>query len=413
MRALECDDLAAIDALLREQPGLAKSGGERPAVTRARSAASAQLLLEHGADVAAVGRWWAGGIGARDVVTEVGRLLAERGAVLSAHAAAGLGLVDGLRAMLAGDGALVEAKGGDGCTPLHLARDMATARLLVEHGARLDARDEDHDSTPAQWLIGDAPEVARFLLRRGAVPDIFLAAALGDRKLAEKLISEDRGCLAQRIGKLPEFPPIGHEGRGGTIYQWTLAFNSYPHQIALRKGHHALFEYFYENSATATQLLVSCLLGRRAQAEAIAARNPGLVASLPAADHELVARYCWETNTNYDAVRLMLDLGFPVAYPENSHGYSPLHNAAWAGSADLVELLIERGHPVDVVDPKYHATPLGFAIHDCTVERRHPEGEFGRVVKALLDAGSPWDPAIYPTGDARVDEVLRERLGSA
>jgi hypothetical protein len=73
-------------------------------------------------------------------------------------------------------------------------------RLLLEHGARIDARDEDHESTPAQWLVGDAPDVARFLLERGATPDIFLAAALGDRGLAEELIDANRGCLTHRIG---------------------------------------------------------------------------------------------------------------------------------------------------------------------------------------------------------------------
>jgi ankyrin repeat protein len=123
-----------------------------------------------------------------------------------------------------------------------------------------------------------------------------------------------------------------------------------------------------------------------------------------------VARYCWETNTNIEAVRLMLDVGFPVAHPETSHGYSPLHNAAWSGSADLVDLLIERGHPVDIVDPRYQATPLGYAIHDCTIEKRHPEGEFGRVVKSLIDAGSPWDRQQYPTGDARIDDVLKQAM---
>jgi hypothetical protein len=40
------------------------------------------------------------------------------------------------------------------------------------------------------------------------------------------------------------------------------------------------------------------------------------------------------------------------------------------------------------------------------VEKRHPEGEFARVVKALLEAGSPLEGAKYPTGDAAVDEVL-------
>jgi len=365
----------------------------------ALTVATAERLLGPGADLEAVSKWWARGMRTRCVNSEVARLLVERGATLTPHAAAGLGLRDYLADMLVRDPSLIDAKGGDGCTPLHFSRDVETAELLLAHGARVDARDDDHDSTPAQWLIGEAPEVARFLLEHGAKPDIFLAAALGDRGLAETLIDANPACLTYRIGRLPDFPPIGHKGHGGTIYQWTLAFNSYAHQIALLKGHEELFDYLYERSDTPTRLLVACVLGRRREAEAIAKSNPGLVDSLPATDHELVARYCWETNTNIDAVRLMLDVGFPIAYPETSHGYSPLHNAAWAGSADLVDLLIARGHPVDGVDPTYHATPLGFAIHDCTIEKRHPEGEFKRVVRSLIAAGSPPDP--------RVDAVLQ------
>jgi ankyrin repeat protein len=322
------------------------------------------------------------------------------------HDAARAGLTDKLAAMLATDASLIDAKGMDARAPLHCAGTIAVAALLLDHGARIDARDEDHDSTPAQWLIGESPDVAQFLLKRGAKPDIFLVAALGDRALAETLVLEDRGCLAQRIGKAPEFPPIGYKGRGGTIYQWTLGFNSYPHQIALRKGHQAMFDYLYAESDMNTRLLVNCVLARRAEAEAIANAHPEIVPELPDVDRELVARYCWETNTNYAAVKLMLDLGFPVAHPERSHGYTPLHNAAWAGSGDLVELLIARGHPVDIRDPVFDATPLGYALHDCLVEKRHPEGEFARVVKALAKAGSPLNGVKYPTGDAAVDEVL-------
>jgi hypothetical protein len=58
------------------------------------------------------------------------------------------------------------------------------------------------------------------------------------------------------------------------------------------------------------------------------------------------------------------------------------------------------------VDPRYNATPLGYAIYDCIEEKRHPEGDFARVVELLLRAGSPWDPSIYPTGDQRIDQVL-------
>jgi hypothetical protein len=323
------------------------------------------------------------------------------------HEAARAGLTDKLAEMLAKDPSLIEAKGMDARTPLHCAGTVAVATLLLDHGARLDARDEDHDSTPAQWRIGESPDVARFLLERGAKADIFLAVALGDVALAEKLVTEDPGCPAHRIGKPPDFPPLGHQGRGGTIYQWTLRFNSYPHQIALMKGHQPMFDFLYAASDTATRLLVNCVLARRGEAEAIAKEHPEIVPGLPDEDRELVAKYCWETNTNYDAVKLMLDLGFPVAHPERSHGYTPLHNAAWAGSGDLVELLIARGHSVDIRDLGYLATPLGWALHDCLVEKRHPEGEFARVAKALLEAGSPLEDVKYPTGDAAVDEVLR------
>jgi ankyrin repeat protein len=322
------------------------------------------------------------------------------------HQAARAGLTDKVAEMLAVDPSLIDAKGIDARTPLHCAGTVAVAALLLGQGARIEARDEDHDSTPAQWLIGESPDVARFLLQRGAQADIFLAAALGDLALAARLITEDRRCLSHRISKPPEFPPLGHAGRGGTIYQWTLRFNSYPHQIALMKGHQAMFDFLYAASDVPTRLLVNCVLARRAEAQAIAQEHPEIVPELPDVDRELVAKYCWETNTNYDAVKLMLDLGFPVAHPEHCHGYTPLHNAAWAGSGDLVELLISRGHPVDIRDPGYDATPLGYALHDCLVEKRHPEGEFARVVKALLEAGSPLQGIKYPTGDAAVDEVL-------
>jgi len=365
------------------------------------------LIRDHPDLPDVIGKSWADGFATDEIPPPTARFLVELGAPLSVHAAAGFGFTDRLADLLRTDPSQAHAKAGDGCTPLHFARDAGTAKLLLDHGADINARDDDHNSTPAQWRIGKAPEVARYLLDRGATPDIFLAAALGDRELASKLISENPGCVAHRIGRLPDFPPIGHQGRGGTILQWTLAFNSYPHQIALLKQHPDFFDFLYEKSDPQIRLLVCCVLARRQDAEAIASQHPDIVANLPSLDLELLPRYCWETNTNYEAVRLMLDLGFPIAQTERSHGYSPLHNAAWSGNAALVDLLISRGHPVDLVDPSYNSTPLGYAIHDCIVEKRHPEGDFAHVIESLLKAGSPWNSSIYPTGDERVDEVIR------
>lgn len=411
-RAIESDDPAALEALdwardsaLDETAGC----GGRPPLALARSVEMAKALLARGASLDRLSETWAPGFSLRAVDQDVARHVLERGARLTVHAAAGLGLLDELERLLDGDPALVDAKGGDGCTPLHFARDEEVARMLLARGAKIDARDDDHDSTPAQWLIGDAPEVARFLLDQGATPDIFLAGALGDRAMAERLVSADPDCVSLRISKAP-FHPIGYKGRGGTILQWSLGFNSYAHQVAAKKGHQDLFRWLFDRSPLRTQFLVACVMAMREEAEGLASENPGLVVGLGDEDLQLLARYCWETNVDIEAVRLMLDLGFPIAHPENSHGYSPLHNAAWGGYADLVDLLLERGAPVDLRDPAYRATPLQFAIHCATVDGRHPEGDYERVVGALIDAGSPWDRSAYPTGDERVDRAMAKRL---
>ncbi|MBI1787408.1 MAG: hypothetical protein HYR60_07640 [Acidobacteria bacterium] len=81
----------------------------------------------------------------------VGRFLVERGAALTPHVAAGLGLVDRLAKLLSADPSLIDAKGGDGCTP----------PPLRSRGSRIDPR-----------AVADPRRagVSRFLLERGATP---------------------------------------------------------------------------------------------------------------------------------------------------------------------------------------------------------------------------------------------------
>ncbi len=409
---IDTDDVEGLRALLANHASRRELEDEQdpPLLSKCRSTAAAELLLEHGAGLDHVSRWWAPGFGAPKVNADVGRLLVERGAKLTPHAAAGLGLVESLRDMINTDASVVASLGGDATTPLHFARTVDVARLLVERGADVDARDEDHDSTPAQWLIGRHPDIVRFLLKQGASSDIFLAAALGDEDRVDRHVTESPDCLSLRVGWEPEFPGIGYRGRGGSIYQWTLGFNSYAHQYAANNGYADLFRSMFARSDTKTKFLVACVTAWRDAALEIVRESNGIVASLTPGDLELVARYSWETNVDLEAVRLMLDVGFPIDHPETRHGYTALHNAAWGGYADLVDLLIERGSPLNVLHPEFGSTPLGHALHCCCVDGRHPEGEYGRVVAALIEAGCEWDPAIYPTGDPGIDAALKPKL---
>ncbi len=174
MDSIRADDIEGVRALLDGQPELrAKLDDpigpfDSPALTSARSRAMVDVLLAAGADVNAKSQWWAGGFGFLHIVDlELAEYIVDRGAVVDVHAAARLGRLDRLREIIEVDPQSVHARGGDGQTPLHFARTVEIAAYLLDHGADIDARDIDHVSTPAQWMLGDRIDVARYLVERG------------------------------------------------------------------------------------------------------------------------------------------------------------------------------------------------------------------------------------------------------
>jgi hypothetical protein len=205
--AVEAGDVDRVRELLRSHPDLVAAinapmfAFDSPAVHVARTnLALLDLLLAHGADINARTSWERGGFGVLEQVSpgEAAPLIV-RGARIDVWAAANLGMMSELAALIAGDPSLVHAKGGDGKRPLHFARTIEVARYLLEHGADIDACDDDHDSTPAQHLIGDRPEVAGFLVGQGARSDLLLAAALGDVALVRRHLDDDLGAVAISI----------------------------------------------------------------------------------------------------------------------------------------------------------------------------------------------------------------------
>ena len=112
------------------------------------------VLLREGANIQKRTEWWAGGFGLLDECDpSLVEFLTERGAIVDVHSASRLGMMPKLRELVAADPSVVHARGGDGQTPLHFACTVEVAEFLLSNGAEIDARDVDHESTPAQYMM--------------------------------------------------------------------------------------------------------------------------------------------------------------------------------------------------------------------------------------------------------------------
>ncbi|MFO0899646.1 MAG: ankyrin repeat domain-containing protein [Pirellulales bacterium] len=407
-QAFASDDAADLARLLEQHPELKTrlndpSGDfDSPPIVHVRSRAMLDVLLAAGADIDGRSQWWAGGFGLLDSAPpEVAKYALERGATLTVHAAARLALIDELRAFLADQPSLVHLRGGDGQTALHFAATIEVAEILLDAEADIDARDVDHESTPAQHMLGSRTEIAQFLVRRGCHVDLLMSAALGDRPLAERLLQADPECIRLRVSD-ECFPMVG--GRcGGTIYQWTLGWYVSAVQVAKRFGHHALAAWLEERSPPEEKLLNACWLHDAETVLGLLAAQPDLATSLPASGRQHLAHAA--RNNDTEAARLMLQAGLPVD-GVSQHRATPLHWAAWQGNAELVRLVLERRPDLENRSNDYSGSPLDWALHGSENGWDRARGNYPETVSLLLAAGAQ-RPAII-SGSAAVQAVLHQ-----
>jgi hypothetical protein len=161
--AVQKHDAAGLRTLLAAHPELRAAidrpvfGAAAPAIVEGRGdRAMLDVLLEFGADINARSPFWGRAVGVLDDTNpEQAAWLIERGAIVDIHAAAGLGMLEKVREWLASDPSLLHAPGGDGQRPLHFARTKEIIDVLLDHGADINARDVDHQSTAAQYKVND------------------------------------------------------------------------------------------------------------------------------------------------------------------------------------------------------------------------------------------------------------------
>lgn len=103
------------------------------------------VLLDAGADINARSRWWAGGFGLLDCASpDLAAHVIERGAAVTVHAAARLGMLERLRDLIEADPAQVHARGGDGQTPF-TSRPRSKLRNICSTMERILTR--------AMWIM--------------------------------------------------------------------------------------------------------------------------------------------------------------------------------------------------------------------------------------------------------------------
>src|SRR5439155_426539 len=156
--------------------------------------------------------------------------------------------------------------------------------------------------------------------------------------------------------------------------------------MAARRGRGDVLQLFERRGVAielqgVERLIAACARNDAAAIRSIAAREPQLVREVVAEGGKLLAEFAGTWNTA--GVRQLLDLGVPVtalyegdAYFDIAKDSTALHVAAWKGLAPTVQLLIERGAPVDAKDGKGR-TPLALAVKACVdsywTYRRTPE----------------------------------------
>jgi hypothetical protein len=164
------------------------------------------------------------------------------------------------------------------------------------------------------------------------------------------------------------------------------------------------------------RLLETILTGDGDAARGMASADPGLVQRLEPSDREALVSAA--EHGDLAAVDLMLGLGFPIEARREStddDGATALHAAAYAGAADVVALLLDRGADLGARDTRWQSQPLEWAlVGSGEAPDSAPAPDWVATVTLLLDAGAPLDGITFDPDEpkqpsAAVLELLRSR----
>ena len=135
------------------------------------------------------------------------------------------------------------------------------------------------------------------------------------------------------------------------------------YETAWLAGHPDLARYLADHGAETVeldsikQLIGACMSGDVSAAKALLENEPDLVEKVQNTEPNLLTDAAG--SNQLEAVCVMAELGFNLGQLGNA---SPLHQAAFHGHLDMVELLLAEGADLGIRDRFYAGTPLQWAI---------------------------------------------------
>ena len=273
---------------------------------------------------------------------------------------------------------VLDARDGNGMTPLHYAAAGANAdfiQYLVDKGAKLELQNAGHKTPLHLAAMNDRKEAVAVLLSRGAAietRDDYLRTAL-------ILCARERGQAATGALLI----------EAGADVNAVDKFGDTALSLAAWRGKRGFVDLLLEKGARTPAG------GEKWRAGLSLAASHGLTTlfrrltdggqDLQAADTpgESLLRAA-AAGGSAEIVGLLLDKGFDAARPDR-FGWTPLHHAARDGRTDAARILIERGAPLDA------RTMMGQTAYNVARERG-----MEAVATLLAAKGADKSPIRFP-----------------
>jgi len=264
----------------------------------------------------------------------------------------------------------------DGESLYHSVESLACTRVLLENGARFDDTNALYRA-----LDFDNLAVVELLLRHGADPN-WPAGGPPLTDWGSPLLWAIRRRRSRRhVEALLKAGADPSARTPGGIGAYSLALQFGLGDVAELLREHGGEEPISEEE----QFVAACARGDEAEARRIRSRRPDLPTSLPEARLRLLPDLTAEGAD--EAVRLMVELGWPIAVRGGDWDASAVNLAVFRGNAELTRFLLDHG--ASWQEEHGYGDNVCGTLSWASRNEPNDDGDWVGCARALLDHGMP------------------------